>query len=73
MDLRPLRPSLFERVPPFINFVPALAPGVVPGMEPAAQSLLVYGPQYWDRHDWDQVGHNNSVYQMLDPLYSLRT
>ncbi len=22
MDLRPLRPSLFERVPPFINFVP---------------------------------------------------
>ena len=56
MDLYPLRPSLFERVPPFINFVPALAPGVVPGMEPATQSLLVYGPQYWDRHEWDQVG-----------------
>ena len=55
MDLHPLRPSLFERVPPFINFVPALAPGVVPGMEPAERSLLVYGPQYWDLHEWDQV------------------
>ena len=61
MDLHPLRPSLFERVPPFINCVPALAPGVVPGMEPAERSLLVYGPQYWDLHEWDQVRQSSDL------------
>ena len=41
---QPLRPALFPRVPPFINFVPAFNPS----------GEIERGSQYWDQEKWDQ-------------------
>ncbi len=47
MDVSVLRASLFDHVPPFINFVPAAE--AVGGSAGHASR----GPQYWDQPAWD--------------------
>ena len=47
-----LRPSLFHRVPPFINFVPSFE---APSDDGDCDEKPVYGLQYWDQRQWDQV------------------